>query len=108
MDEMTRDDWDPGDESVLQNQRSAYDKMREKCPVAHSDFMGWSEQQWEFLSDWANDNQHAAFNRDQTAGKALATLFSERVKPNLDKHRASLEFENNATDALLKTEVDSG
>ncbi|HAU3761196.1 TPA: cytochrome P450 [Legionella pneumophila] len=203
MDEMTRDDWDPRDESVLQNQRSAYDKMREKCPVAHSDFMGWSlfrhqdittvlsepgtfsnqsqflaipngmdppiheqyrkalapnfskkqmaslepqarkiardfidsipfnektelmrsfvtpfafktlcaflgwsEQQWEFLSGWANDNQHAAFNRDQTAGKALATLFSECVKPNLDKHRASLEFENNATDALLKTDVD--
>lgn len=203
MDETTRDDWDPRDESVLQNQRSAYDKMREKCPVAHSDFMGWSlfrhqdittvlsdpetfsnqsqflaipngmdppiheqyrkalapnfskkqmailepqahkiardlinsipfdektelmrsfvtpfafktlcaflgwpEQQWEFLSVWADDNQQAAFNRDQTAGKALATLFSERVKANLDKHRASLEFENNATDALLKTEVD--
>ncbi|QBR83774.1 cytochrome P450 [Legionella israelensis] len=203
MDETTRDDWDPRDESVLQNQRSAYDKMREKCPVAHSDFMGWSlfrhqdittvlsdpetfsnqsqflaipngmdppiheqyrkalapnfskkqmaslepqarkiardlidsisfdektelmrsfitpfafktlcaflgwpEQQWEFLSGWADDNQQAAFNRDQTAGKALATFFSERVKANLDKHRASLEFENNATNALLKTEVD--
>lgn len=203
MDETTRNDWDPRDESVLQNQRSAYDKMREKCPVAHSDFMGWSlfhhqdittvlsdpeifsnqsqflaipngmdppihekyrkalapnfskkqmaslepqarkiardlidsipfdektelmrsfvtpfafqvlcaflgwpEQQWEFLSGWADENQQAAFNRDKTAGKALATLFLERVKANLDKHRASLEFENNATDALLKTEVD--
>ncbi|QBR84796.1 cytochrome P450 [Legionella israelensis] len=203
MDETTRDDWDPRDESVLQNQPSAYDQMREKCPVAHSDFMdwslfrhqdittvlsdpetfsnqslflaipngmdppiheqyrkalapnfskkqmailepqtrkiardlidsipfdektelmrsfvtpfafkslcaflGWPEQQWEFLSGWADDNQQAAFNRDQTAGKALATLFSERVKANLDKHRASLEFENNATDALLKIDMD--
>ncbi|ASQ47063.1 cytochrome P450 [Legionella clemsonensis] len=203
MDETTRNDWDPRDESVLQNQRSAYDKMREKCPVAHSDFMGWSlfhhqdittvlsdpetfsnqsqflaipngmdppiheqyrkalapnfskkqmaslepqarkiardlidsipfdektelmrsfvtpfafktlcaflgwpEQQWEFLSGWADGNQQTAFNRDQTAGKALATLFSECVKTNLNKPRASFEFENNATDALLKTEVD--
>lgn len=203
MDDTKRDDWDPRDESVLQNQRLAYDKMREKCPVAHSDFIGWSlfrhqdittvlsdpetfsnqsqflaipngmdppiqeqyrkalapnfskkqmarvepqarkiardlissvpfdektelmcsfvtpfafktlcaflgwpEKQWEFFSDWAEDNQQAAFNRDQTAGKALATVFKERVKANLNKHRASLEFENNATDALLKTEVD--
>ena len=203
MDEVTSDDWNPRDELVLQNQRLAYDKMREKCPVMHSDFMdwsifrhqdittvlsdpetfsnqsqflaipngmdppiheqyrkalapnfskkqmtslepqaraiardlidsvrfdkknelmrsfvtpfafktlcaflGWPEQQWEFFSSWAEDNQQAAFNRDQTAGKALATLFSERVKANLDKHRASLESENSATNTLLKTEVD--
>jgi cytochrome P450 len=36
------DDWDPRDPSVLDDQRAAYDRMREQCPVAHSEFMAWS------------------------------------------------------------------
>ena len=40
--ELQRDDWNPRDPSVLDNQRRAYDDMREHCPVAHSEFMGWS------------------------------------------------------------------
>lgn len=35
-------DWNPRDASVLRNQRHAYDAMRERCPVAHSDFLDWS------------------------------------------------------------------
>lgn len=35
-------DWDPRDASVLQDQRHAYDEMRERCPVAYSDFLDWS------------------------------------------------------------------
>lgn len=35
-------DWDPRDASVLRDQRQAYDEMRERCPVAHSDFLDWS------------------------------------------------------------------
>ena len=34
--------WDPRDPSVLADQRRAYDEMRERCPVAHSDFLDWS------------------------------------------------------------------
>lgn len=202
MDKTKCDNWDPQDASVMQNQRLAYDKMRDKCPVAHSDFMGWSlfrhqdittvlsdpetysnqsqflaipngmdppiheqyrkalapnfdkkqmtsleplvrkiardiivsipfdkksefmhafvtpftfktlcaflgwpEQQWKFLSDWADDNQKAAFNKDQAAGKALAACFLERVKANLDKHRALSDDADSATDALLRTVV---
>ncbi len=37
-----KSDWDPLDSSILGNQRRAYDEMRETCPVAHSDFLGWS------------------------------------------------------------------
>ena len=40
--EPDRDDWDPRDPSVLADQRRAYDEMRHSCPVAHSDFVGWS------------------------------------------------------------------
>lgn len=35
-------DWDPRASSVLCDQRAAYDEMRERCPVAYSDFLGWS------------------------------------------------------------------
>ena len=34
--------WDPQAPEVLADQRRAYDEMRERCPVAHSDVMGWS------------------------------------------------------------------
>ncbi len=35
-------DWDPRDAAVLEDQRAAYDGMRARCPVAHSEFLGWS------------------------------------------------------------------
>lgn len=35
-------DWDPRGEDVQRNQIRAYDAMRERCPVAHSDYLGWS------------------------------------------------------------------
>ena len=42
MNEVQHDDWNPLDASILKDQRRAYDEMRECCPVAHSEFMGWS------------------------------------------------------------------
>jgi cytochrome P450 len=42
MIERSEHDWDPRDPSVLGDQRRAYDEMRARCPVAHSDFLGWS------------------------------------------------------------------
>jgi cytochrome P450 len=35
-------DWDPRDIVVLGDQRRVYDEMRERCPVAYSDFLDWS------------------------------------------------------------------
>jgi len=35
-------DWNPRSELVLSNQIKAYDTMRRRCPVAYSDYMGWS------------------------------------------------------------------
>jgi len=34
--------WNPQDPEVVVDQRAAYDHMRERCPVAHSEVMGWS------------------------------------------------------------------
>ncbi len=42
MSEKPTPDWDPRDPIVLGDQRAAYDDLRERCPVAHSDLFGWS------------------------------------------------------------------
>ncbi len=42
MHEKPTPDWDPRDPAVLADQRAAYDEMRERCPVAASDLLGWS------------------------------------------------------------------
>src|SRR5665647_1345921 len=34
--------WDPRSPTVLEDQIAAYDELRGRCPVAHSDFLGWS------------------------------------------------------------------
>lgn len=41
---MTRPepDWDPSSDEVLGDQVRAYDDMRQRCPVAHSELLGWS------------------------------------------------------------------
>ena len=36
---MLRQDWDPRSEAVLRDRRAACDEMRERCPVACSDFL---------------------------------------------------------------------
>ncbi|HPF74929.1 MAG TPA: hypothetical protein PLX09_15155, partial [Xanthomonadaceae bacterium] len=35
-------DWDPRAEEVLRDPSAAYDEMRERCPVAYSDYLQWS------------------------------------------------------------------
>lgn len=42
MKHPTQADWNPASDEVLRDQRAAFDALRERCPVAHSDFLGWS------------------------------------------------------------------
>ena len=42
MSHMRSQDWDPKSATVLRDQRAACDEMREHCPVAYSDLLGWS------------------------------------------------------------------
>src|SRR5690242_17198365 len=42
MTPKTQNDWNPTSQEVQRDQRLAYDKIRRDCPIAHSDFMGWS------------------------------------------------------------------
>ncbi|MGP2490513.1 cytochrome P450 [Mesorhizobium sp. PUT5] len=40
--EKPEPDWDPRSDAVFSNQIKAYDEMRHRCPVAYSDYLGWS------------------------------------------------------------------
>lgn len=40
--DMLQQDWYPKSDAVQHDQRAAYDEMRERCPVAYGDFLGWS------------------------------------------------------------------
>lgn len=42
MNQKNPPEWDPRHGSVLTDQIAAYDRMRDSCPVAHSDYLGWS------------------------------------------------------------------
>jgi hypothetical protein len=35
-------DWDPRSDAVQRDPCAAYDVLRERCPVAYSEFLGWS------------------------------------------------------------------
>ncbi|EMI24324.1 cytochrome P450 [Rhodopirellula europaea] len=37
-----KSDWNPDSDDVKRDQVAAYDEMRERCPVAHSEVRGWS------------------------------------------------------------------
>lgn len=42
MENEHQSDWNPTSAENRRDQRAAYDEMRQKCPVAHSEFFGWS------------------------------------------------------------------
>ncbi len=69
-------------------------------------FLGWPEQQWDFLGGWTHGNQQAAFTQDPSAGRALARLLGEHVRGNLQSHRRAAAGAIDVTHALLATEVD--
>ena len=50
-------DWDPRDPDVLVDQLRAYDQMRGRCPVAHSDDLGWSVFRHEDVVAVAEDHE---------------------------------------------------
>jgi hypothetical protein len=42
MPDKPQPDWDPRSDTILSNPIKAYDAMRRRCPVAYSDYLGWS------------------------------------------------------------------
>lgn len=57
MNEKFEPDWDPRAEDVFRDQTAAYDEMRERCPVAYSDYLQWSLFRHEDLTRALNDHE---------------------------------------------------
>jgi cytochrome P450 len=92
-----REDWDPREATVLADQRQAYDEMRDRCPVAHSEFMGWSLFRWADVSavlaepeTFSNASRHPAIPNGMDPPThtryraALEPLFAETVLEHLE------------------------
>lgn len=62
--EQRANDWDPRSPAVLDNQIAAYDAMRRRCPVAHSDHLHWSL--------FRHADVMAALDDPQTFGNAVS------------------------------------
>lgn len=50
-------DWDPRSRAVLEDQCAAYDGMRQRCPVAYSEFLGWSVFRYRDVLDVLLDHE---------------------------------------------------
>ena len=57
MTESPEPDWDPRDDAIQQDQVAAYDAMRERCPVAYSELLGWSLFRHEDVVRVLNDHE---------------------------------------------------
>ncbi|MGV8897709.1 MAG: cytochrome P450 [Burkholderiaceae bacterium] len=57
MNDALKPDWDPRSDAVLDDQIAAYDDMRQRCPVAHSDYLHWSLFRHKDVLHVLNDHQ---------------------------------------------------
>ncbi|MGY6258038.1 cytochrome P450 [Paraburkholderia caledonica] len=68
MNEKPTDDWDPRSEDVTRDQAAAYDDMRHRCPVAHSDYLN--------LSLFRHDDVTRVLNDPETFSSAVSRYLS--------------------------------
>lgn len=69
MNEKPQPDWDPRSAAVQRDQLTAYDEMRERCPVAYSEFLGWSLFRHEDVVRVLND--HNTFSNAVSSHRAV-------------------------------------
>ena len=68
MNEKPTNDWDPRSEAVTHDQVAAYDEMRHRCPVAHSDYLN--------LSLFRHDDVMRVLNDHETFSSAVSSYLS--------------------------------
>lgn len=69
MSDQVEPDWDPRSEEFLRDQRMIYDRMRECCPVAYSELMGWSLFRHEDVTRVLQD--HEAFSNSVSKHRSV-------------------------------------
>lgn len=57
MSDKPQGDWNPRSDTVLEDQMAAYDEMRQRCPVAHSEYLHWSLLRHDDVMHALNDHQ---------------------------------------------------
>ncbi|MEO6352681.1 MAG: cytochrome P450 [Burkholderiaceae bacterium] len=57
MNKTLKPDWDPRSAAVLEDQITAYDAMRQRCPVARSEYLHWSLFRHADVMQVLNDHQ---------------------------------------------------
>lgn len=85
-------DWNPISDDVLSDQRSAYDEMRSKCPVAHSNFLGRSLFNHNDITAVLEDsetysNASAFLTIPNGMDPPIHSQFREALNPSFDKSR---------------------
>ncbi|USX11118.1 cytochrome P450 [Paraburkholderia fungorum] len=68
MNEKPTNDWDPRSEDVTDDQSAAYDDMRHRCPIAHSDYLN--------LSLFRHDDVMHVLNDPETFSNAVSSYLS--------------------------------
>ncbi|MDP2247527.1 MAG: hypothetical protein Q8J65_05300 [Nitrosomonadales bacterium] len=114
MNEEQHDDWNPVDASTLEDQRRAYDDMRERCPMAHSKFLGWSLFRHEDIlgvladpSTYSNVSQFLAIPNGMDP--PVHGRYRDILAPNFDqKQMAALELRFREIAATLLAPVQAG
>lgn len=67
--------WDPQAPEVLRDQRAAYDQLRERCPLAHSDAQHWSVLRHAEVMQVLGD--HATFSSAVSAHPAVPNGYDQ-------------------------------
>ncbi len=114
MNDKQHEDWNPLDASVLKDQRRAYDEMRERCPVAYSEFMGWSLFRHEDIANvladpetYSNVSQFLAIPNGMDP--PVHGRYREALAPNFDREQmARVESRVRETAAILLDPMLSG
>jgi cytochrome P450 len=86
MSATPRPDWDPRSVEVQRDQLAAYDAMRERCPVAYSEFLGWSIFRHADVLRVLND--HTAFSNVVSSHRAVPSGMDPPESP-LDPWRSA-------------------
>ncbi|MFL9868458.1 cytochrome P450 [Paraburkholderia fungorum] len=68
MNEKPTNDWDPRSDDVTRDQAAAYDDMRHRCPVAHSDYLN--------LSLFRHEDVMRVLNDPETFSSAVSSYLS--------------------------------
>ena len=90
MSDKLTPDWEPRSPEILGDQRLAYDAMRDRCPAAYSDFLGWSLFRHEDIADvLANPDTYSSASKHRAVPNGMDAQEHTRYRAVLEPYFAS-------------------